>query len=78
MTDMPEIRTNCAIICTHLRNMGFDEDGVISIIPESLLIDVVRRWEFTTQADDLSKHLLDYRYLERVESGYRLTGEDMR
>ena len=75
---MHEIRTNCTIICTHLRNMGFDEVGMLSVVPESLLIDVTRRWDLAVQADALPKHLLDYGYLERVERGYRLTGEDLR
>jgi len=72
-----DTETNCVIICTHLRNMGFDEYGVLSIIPDSLLLDVVRRWNFNPQEKHLSKHLLDYNYLERVEGGYRLTGADL-
>ena len=64
---MHEIRSNCAAICTKLRNMGFDEYGVLSTIPDSLLLDVVRRWNFNTQEKHLSKHLLDYNYLERAE-----------
>jgi len=71
------INTNCAAICTKLRNMGFDEHGILSIIPDSILFDVVRRWNFNTQEKHLSKHLLDYNYLERVEGGYRLTGADL-
>jgi len=72
-----DIKTNCAAICTKLRNMGFDEHGILSIIPDSILLDVVRRWNFNTQEKHLSKHLLDYNYLERVEGGYRLTGADL-
>jgi len=73
-----DIQTNCVVICTHLRNMGFDEDGVLSVIPENLLLNAVRRWDFAAQTDDLPKHLLEYGYLERVERGYLLTGEDLR
>ena len=72
-----DTKINCVIICTHLRNMGFDEHGILSIIPDSILLDVVRRWNFNTQEKHLSKHLLDYNYLERVEGGYRLTGDDL-
>jgi len=72
-----DIKTNCAAICTKLRNMGFDEHGILSIIPDSILLDVVRRWNFNTQEKHLSKHLLDYNYLERAEGGYRLTGADL-
>jgi len=57
--------------------MGFDEYGVLSIIPDSLLLDVARRWNMSIQGEHLSKHLLDYNYLERVEGGYRLTGADL-
>jgi len=82
---MMDINSNCVAICTKLRNMGFDEHGVLSVIPDPLLIDVLGHHirDDGTYTECLArivythKHLLDHGYLERVESGYRLTGEDM-
>ncbi|OYT62413.1 hypothetical protein B6U67_04465 [Methanosarcinales archaeon ex4484_138] len=78
--------TACEAICTELRNTGFDEHGVLSTIPEAILIDVMLRhdWHASTRAEYFSRilvvynHLLDHGYLEKVERGYRLTGEDIR
>jgi len=81
-----DIKTNCAAICTELRNMGFDEDGVLSVIPEPMLLDVLDHHvqddgsytKFLVRIVCLHRHLLTLRYLEKVNHGYRLTGEDMR
>ena len=82
---MMDIHSNCVAICTDLRNMGFDEHGVLSVIPAPILIDVLgsRVQDTDTDAEYLArivnthKHLLDHGYLERVERGYRLTGDDI-
>jgi len=81
-----DITTDCAAICTKLRNMGFDEHGVLSTIPAPILLDVLGRHvqddgsytKFLVRTVCLHRHLLDHGYLERVERGYRLTGKDMR
>ena len=83
---MMDINSNCVAICTKLRNMGFDEHGVLSVIPDPLLIDVLGHHvqDDGTEAECLArivsihKHLLESGYLERVERGYRFTGKDMR
>ena len=80
-----DINSNCAAVCTELRNMGFDEHGVLSTIPDPILIDVLchHAQDDDTEAERLArivaihKHLLDHGYLEMAESGYRLTGEDI-
>ena len=82
---MMDIHSNCVAICTDLRNMGFDEHGVLSTIPAPILIGVLGRRVQDTDTDaeylarivNTHKHLLDHGYLERVERGYRLTGDDM-
>jgi len=84
--NIPDTKADCAAICTELRNAGFGEHGVLSTIPEGILIDVMLRhdWHTSTRAEYFSKilvvynHLIDHKYLERVERGYRLTGEDIR
>ena len=81
-----DTKTDCEAICTELRNAGFDEHGVLSTIPETILIDVMLHhdWRISTRAEYFSRllvvynHLIDHGYLEKVERGYRLTGEDIR
>ena len=81
-----DTKTDCVVICTELRNAGFDEHGVLSTIPEPLLLDVLGHHvrndgtytECLARIVGIHRHLLDHGYLERVERGYRLTGEDMR
>lgn len=70
---------NCIAVCGELRKMGFGEKGMTSVIPELSLLNAIRkqRWSMETQARYLSKYLLEYGYLEKVENGYQLTGEDL-
>jgi len=82
---MMDINSNCVAVCNELRNMGFDEYGVLSVIPDPILIDVLGHHvhdidteaEYLARIVDIHKHLLQHGYLETVESGYRLVGEDM-
>jgi|GEM_PF-1253227 len=83
--NIPDTKTDCVAICTELRNAGFDEHGVLSTIPEAILIDVMlrRNWHTSTRAEYFSRilvvynHLIDHKYLEKVDHGYRLTGADL-
>ena len=84
--NIPDTKTDCVAICTELRNAGFDEHGVLSTIPEPLLLDVLGHHvrndgtytECLARIVSIHRHLLDHGYLEKVDHGYRLTGEDMR
>jgi len=84
--NIPDTKTDCVAICTELRNAGFDEHGVLSTIPEPLLLDVLGHHvrndgtytECLARIVVMHRHLLDHGYLEKVDHGYRLTGEDMR
>jgi len=84
--NIPDTKTDCVAICTELRNAGFDEHGVLSTIPEPLLLDMLGYYvqddasytKFLVRIVRLHRHLIDHGYLEKVDHGYRLTGEDLR
>lgn len=68
------MRDNCQIICTKLRRLGYDEEGILSVVPHRTLIRMIR--EQGLNEEEIVKYLLSYEYLEETVDGYRFTGED--
>lgn len=75
MIKMKMIRNNCNIICTKLRNDGFDEFGILSNIPKKILIKHIENLNLDVNL--YINFLLDYKYLENNINGYKLSGIDL-
>lgn len=75
------VSTTCKNFCRELRKIGIEEEGMMSVIPESLMnaTAVVLRWSDQTRQRYLGRsgNLVRFGYLVIVEGGYGLTGEDL-
>jgi len=68
------MKDNCQMICTELRRLGYDEEGILSVVPHKTLIRIIR--EQGLDEEEIVEYLLSYEYLEKTADGYQFTGED--
>ena len=68
------VRDNCCLVCTELRRSGYDEEGILSVIPHKVLIRTIHN--LGLNEEEVVEYLLTYEYLEKTENGYQFTGED--